>query len=390
MMIAICSASLMKFGELWKNVEISLYLPGQHFSMKKINFSESAQIWYACLWWWFHLMKFGELWKNVEILLYLPGQHFSMKKINFSEWAQIWYACFWWWFQYVLQVWWNLVNFEKMLKFHYICQVSIFLWKNLTSLNGLKYDMHVYDDDSVWWNFENFEKMLKFHYISRAGTVGIFLWKNLTSLKRLKFHMHVSDDDYNMFCKFDEIWRILKKMLKFHNIIKGWHCWHFSVKKFNFSEWAQISHACFWWWFQCILQVWWNLVNFEKMLEFHDISRAGAVTIFLWKNLTSLKRLKFHMHVSDDDYTMFCKFDEIWWILKKMLKFHDISRAGAVTFFLWKNSTSLNRLKFHMHVSDDDSIVSCKLDEIWWTLKKCWNFMIFLGPALLAFFYGIS
>ena len=71
--------------------------------------------------------------------------------------------------------------------------------------------------------------------------------------------MHVSDDDYNIFCKFDEIWWTLKKMLKFHNIIKGRHCQHFSVKK-----------------------------------------------------LTSLKRLKFHMHVSDDDYNMFCKFDKIW------------------------------------------------------------------------------
>ena len=193
MMIPICSASLMKFGELWKNLKFHDIIKGRH-----------------C-------------------------RHFSVKKFNFSEKAQISHACFWWWFQYVLQVWWNLVNFEKMLKFHYICQVSIFLWKNLTSLNGLKYDMHVYDDDSVWWNFENFEKMLKFHYISRAGTVGIFLWKNLTSLKRLKFHMHVSDD-YNMFCKFDEIWWILKKMVKFHDIIKGRHCWHFSVKKFNFSE----------------------------------------------------------------------------------------------------------------------------------------------------------
>ena len=50
------------------------------------------------------------------------------------------------------------------------------------------------------------------------------------------------------------------------------------------------------------------------MLKFHDISRAGTVGIFLLKKLTSLKRLKFHMHVSDDDSNMFCslmKFGEL-------------------------------------------------------------------------------
>ena len=181
MMIPICSASLMKFGELWKNLKFHDIIKGWH-----------------C-------------------------QHFSVKKFNFSEKAQISHACFWWWFQYVLQVWWNLVNFEKMLKFH--------------------------------------------------------------------------------------------------DIIKGRHCRHFSVKKFNFSEKAQISHACFWWWLQYVLQVWWNLVNLKKMLKFYYISRAGTVTSFLWKNLTSLNGLKFHMHVSDDDSNMFCKFDEIWWILKKCWNF---------------------------------------------------------------------
>ena len=153
---------------------------------------------------------------------------------------------------------------------------------------------------------------------------------------------------------------------------------------------AQISHACFWWWFKYVLQVWWNLVNFEKMLKFHDISRAGTVSIFLWKNITSLNWLKFHMHVSDDDSNKFCKFDEIWWTLKKMLNFMIFQRAGTVGIFLWNKSTFLNWLKFHMHVSDDDSNMFCKFDEIWWTLKKCWNFMIFLGPALSAFFYEIS
>ena len=158
------------------------------------------------------------------------------------------------------------------------------------------------------------------------------------------------------------------------------------MKKYNFSEWAQISHACFWWWFKWILQVWWNLVKFEKMLKFHDISRAGTVSIFLWNKSTSLKWLKFHMHVSYDDSNMFCKFDEIWWTLKKCWNFMIFQRAGTVVIFLWNKSTFLNWLKFYMHVSDDDSNMFCKFDEIWWTLKKCWNFMIFLGPALSAFF----
>ena len=148
---------------------------------------------------------------------------------------------------------------------------------------------------------------------------------------------------------------------------------------------AGISHACFWWWFQYVLQVWWNLVNFEKMLKFDNISRAGTVGIFLWKNLTSLNGLEFHLHVSDDDSNMFCMFDEIRWILKKMVKFH-ISSAVTVSLFLWKNLTSLNRLKFHMHVSDDDSNKFCKFDEIWWTLKKCWNFMIFQRAGTVSIF----
>ena len=127
----------------------------------------------------------------------------------------------------------------------------------------------------------------------------------------------------------------------------------------------------------------------NKCWNFH-ISRACTVSIFLWKNITSLKGLKFHMHVSDDDSNEFCKFDEIWWTLKKCWNFMIFQRAGTVSIFLWNKFTSLNGLKFHMHVSDDDSNMFCKFDQIWWTLKKCWNFMIFLGPALSAFFYEIS
>ena len=147
----------------------------------------------------------------------------------------------------------------------------------------------------------NFEKMLKFHDISREGTVSIFLWNKSTSLNGLIFHMHVSDDDSNKFCKFYEIWWLLKK------------CW--------------------------------NLILFL----------GPALSVFFCeKNLTSLKRLKFHMHVSDDDSNMFCKFYEIWWNLKKCWNFMIFQRAGTVDIFLWNKLTSLNGLKFHMNVSDDD------------------------------------
>ena len=87
---------------------------------------------------------------------------------------------------------------------------------------------------------------------------------------------------------------------------------------------------------------------------------------------------------------MVCKFDEIWWTLKKCWNFMIFQKAGTVGIFLWNMSTSLTGLKFHMHVSDDNPNMICKFDENWWTLKKCWNFMIFLGPALSAFFFEIS
>ena len=121
-------------------------------------------------------------------------------------------------------------------------------------------------------------------------------------------------------------------------------------------------------------------------MKFHDISRTRTVGLFPWNKLTSLYGLKFHMHVSDDDSNMFCKFDEIWWTLKKSWNFMIFWRAGSVSIFLWKNLTSLNRLKFHMHVSDDDSNMFCKFEESWWTLKKCWNFMIFWRAGSVSIF----
>ena len=168
--------------------------------------------------------------------------------------------------------------------------------------------------------------MLKFHDISRACTVSIFLWKEITSLNGFKFHMHVSDDDSNKFCKFDEIWLTLKK------------CW-------NFMIFVGPALSAF---FYEISKLFWKGSNFTCMFLMRIPICSASLMKFdeLWKNV------------------------EISWYFKG---------AGTVGIFLWNESTSLNWLKFHMHVSDDDSNMFCKFDEIRWTLKKCWNFMIFLG-----------
>ena len=200
----------------------------------------------------------------------------------------------------------------------------------------------------------NFEKLLKFNDISRTGTVGIFLWNKLTSLNGLKFHMHVSDDDSNKFCKFDEILWTLKK------------CWNFMI-----FQRAGTVGIFLWTLVKC-----WNFMIFQGpalYAFFYEISQL----LWMGSNFTCM----FLMMIPICSASLM-KFGELW----KMLKLHDISRAGTVDIFLWNKSSSLNGLKFHMHVSDDDSNIFCKFDEIWWTLKKCWNFMILLGPALSAFF----
>ena len=185
--------------------------------------------------------------------------------------------------------------------------------------------------------------MLKFHDISRACTVGIFLWNKSTSLNGLKFHMHVSDDDSNKFCKFDEIWWTLKK------------CWNFMIF---------LGPALSAFFFE-ISQLLWMGSNFTCMFLMMIPINSASLMKFgeLWKNV------------------------EISWYFKGpaffKISFFNISN---VSIFLWTKLISLNGLKFHMHVSDDDSNMFCKFDEILWTLKKCWNFMIFLGPALSAFF----
>ena len=120
------------------------------------------------------------------------------------------------------------------------------------------------------------------------------------------------------------------------------------------------------------------------MLKFHDIYRAGTVDIFLWNKLTFLNGSNFtymFLMMIPICSASLMKFGKLWKNVENM----DISRAGTVSIFLWNKLTSLNGLKFHMHVSDDDSNKFCTFDEIWWLLKKCWNLIIFLGPAVSVF-----
>ena len=175
-------------------------------------------------------------------------------------------------------------------------------------------------------------------------------------------------------------------MLNFHDIIKGRHCRHFSVKKFNLSQKAQISHACFWWWLQYVLQVWWNLVNFKKMLKFYYISRAGTVTIFLWKkfNFSEWAQISHACFWWWFQYVL-----QVWWNLvnfEKMLKFHNIikglhARHFSVKKFSFSEKAQISHACFWWWLQ--------YVLQVWCNLvnfEKCWNFMIFLGPALSAFF----
>ena len=149
--------------------------------------------------------------------------------------------------------------------------------------------------------------------------------------------MHVSDDDSNMFCKFDKSWWTLKK------------CWNFMI-----------------------------FLGRALSAFFYGISQT------LW--MGSYFTCMFLMMIQINSASLM-KFGDFW----KMLKFNHISRAGTVGIFLWKNLTSLKRLKFHMHVSDDDSNMCSasfmKFDEIWKNVEISWYFK---GPALSAFFYEIS
>ena len=93
------------------------------------------------------------------------------------------------------------------------------------------------------------------------------------------------------------------------------------------------------------------MVNFEEMWKVHDISDGT----FSWKILTSQDKLEFHMQVSvADSINIFRKFDEIWWTLRRFenfIIFLGLDIVSIFTLFFW---FSLNELKFHMHVSDND------------------------------------
>ena len=182
-MIPICSASLKKVGELWKNVEISWYFkgPAQSAFFLEISWLLWMGSHFTCMFLMMipknleSLMKVGELWKNVEISWYFKGPAQSA---------------------FFLEISWLL-----WMGSHFTCMFLMMIPKNLESL--MKFG-------ELWI-------IMKFYDISRTGTGGIFLWNKLTSLYGHKFHMHVSDDDSNIFCKFDEIWWTLKK------------CWNFMI-----------------------------------------------------------------------------------------------------------------------------------------------------------------
>ena len=121
------------------------------------------------------------------------------------------------------------------------------------------------------------------------------------------------------------------------------------------------------------VEISWYFKGLALSAFFYEISQL----LWIGSNLTCMFLMMIQIC-----FASLSKVGELW----KMLKFHDIYRAGTVSIFLWNKSTSLNGLIFHMHVSDDDSNKLCKFDEIWWLLKKCWNLIIFLGPALSVFF----
>ena len=121
----------------------------------------------------------------------------------------------------------------------------------------------------------------------------------------------------------------------------------------------------------------WNLVTFEKMLKINHMSRAGTVSIFLWKNLNSLKRLRFHMLVSDDDFNMFCKFDEIWWHLKNV----EISwyfKGPALSAFFYEISQLLwigsNLTCMFLMMIQICFASSSKVGELWKNVEISWYF----------------
>ena len=198
--------------------------------------------------------------------------------------------------------------------------------------------MHVPGGDSnIFCKFHEFRRTLRkcqnFILFLRSGAVGIFLSKIETSPNCFKFHMHVPGGDSNKFCKFHEFWRTLRKCQKFILFL-----------------------------------------------------RSGAVGIFLSKIETSPNCFKLHMHVPGGDSNKFCKFHEFWRPLRKCQKFILFLRSGAVGIFLSKIETSPNCFKFHMHVPGGDSNKFCKFHEFRRTLRKCQNFILFLRSGAVGIF----
>ena len=122
------------------------------------------------------------------------------------------------------------------------------------------------------------------------------------------------------------------------------------------------------------------------MSKFHPILKVRRCRHFPSKIVTSPNCLKFHMHVSGDDFNKFCKFHEFWRTLRKCLNFILFLRSSAVGIFLSKIVTSPNCLKFHMHVSVGDSNKFCKFYEFWRTLRKCQNFILFRRSGAVGIF----
>ena len=99
------------------------------------------------------------------------------------------------------------------------------------------------------------------------------------------------------------------------------------------------------------------------MSKFHPVWKVRRCRHFPSKTVTSPNCLTFHMHVSSGDSNEFCKFHEFWRTLRKCQNFILFWRSSAVGIFPSKIVTSLNCLKFHMHVSGGDSNNFCNFHD---------------------------
>ena len=196
--------------------------------------------------------------------------------------------------------------------------------------------------------------------------------------------MHVSGSDSNKFCKFHEFLRTLRKCHYFILFLRSSAVGIFLSKivtspnchKFQMHVLGGDSNKF------CKFHEFW--ITLRKCHNFILFLRSGAVGIFLSKIVTSPNSLKFHLHVSGSDSNKFCKFHEIWRTLRKCHNFILFLRSGPVGILLSKIVTSPNSLKFHMHVSGSESNKFCKFHEFWRTLRKCHNFILFLRSGAVG------